>query len=209
MQLSATGESRVRGYLFILERSLRTFLPRAEALDASREVESHIMDRVAETDAVPDERTAIGRVLAELGAPLEVARAYSLEMAAEEAVTTGRIVAIARSLLQIAALGIRGFFAAIAVFVGYVMGLAFLAIAALKPIFPDNVGLFLVDGVPRNFGAQFPRPDGVLVGGYWVIVVSATIGVAMLVFTHRLARRLIASWLTRRRARSAMTIPGR
>jgi hypothetical protein len=202
MQLSATGESRVRGYLFILERSLRTFLPAAVALDASREVESHIMDRVAETEAVPDERTAIERVLAELGAPLEVARAYSLEMAAEEAVTTGRIVAIARSLLQMAALGIGGFFAAIAVFVGYVTGLAFLAIAALKPIFPDNVGLFLVDGVPLNFGAQFPRPDGaVLVGGYWVIVVSATIGVAMLVLTHRLARRLIERWLRRRRNR--------
>jgi hypothetical protein len=100
-----------------------------------------------------------------------------------------------------AALGIGGFFAAIAVFVGYVMGLAFLAIAALKPIFPDNVGLFLVDGWP-DFGARFPRPDGaVLVGGYWVIVVSATIGVAMLVFTHRLAPAN-RSWLRGRRNRS-------
>lgn len=208
MVLSETGESRVRGYLFILERTLRTFLPAAEALDASREVESHIRDRVAEVEAVPDERTALERVLGELGAPLKVARAYSLEMSAEEAITTGRIVAIARSLLQMAALGIGGFAAAIVIFVGYVVGLAFLVIAAMKPIFPDNVGLFVVDNIPVNFGAQFPRPEGaVLVGGYWVIVVSATIGVAMLVLTHRFARRLIEAWLRRRRERSVMATP--
>ena len=208
MQLSENGESRVRGYVFILERSLRTFLPLAETLDASREVESHIRDRVAEVEAVPDERTALERVLGELGAPLKVARAYSLEMAAEEAVTTGRIVAIARSLLQMAALGIRGFVAAIVIFVGYVVGLAFLAIAAMKPIFPDNVGLFVVNGVPVDFGAQFPRPEGaVLVGGYWVILVSATIGVAMLVLTHLFARRLIEAWLRRQREQSVMAAP--
>jgi hypothetical protein len=208
MVLTETGESRVRGYLFILERTLRTFLPAAEALDASREVESHIRDRVAEVEAVPDERTALERVLGELGAPLKVARAYSLEMSAEEAITTGRIVAIARSLLQMAALGIGGFAAAIVIFVGYVVGLAFLVIAAMKPIFPDNVGLFVVDNIPVNFGAQFPRPEGaVLVGGYWVIVVSATIGVAMLVLTHRFARRLIEAWLRRRRERSVMATP--
>lgn len=28
MKLSDSGESRVRGYLFVFERSLRTFLPR-------------------------------------------------------------------------------------------------------------------------------------------------------------------------------------
>jgi hypothetical protein len=89
-----------------------------------------------------------------------------------------------------------------------VVGLAFLVIAAMKPIFPDNVGLFVVDNFPVNFGAQFPRPEGaVLVGGYWVIVVSATIGVAMLVLTHRFARRLIETWLRRRRERSVMTAP--
>ncbi|HVD91777.1 MAG TPA: hypothetical protein VNC21_05825 [Vicinamibacterales bacterium] len=202
MQLTDNGESRVRGYLFILERSLRTFLPAADALDASREVESHIRERIGETAAVPDERTALERVLGELGAPLSVARAYSLEMSAEEAIATGRIAAIARSLLHMAALGIGGFFAAIAIFVGYVVGLAFLVIAAMKPIFPDNVGLFVVDGMPLNFGAQFPRPEGaVIVGGYWVILVSATIGIAVLVLTHRLARRLIERWLRGRRNR--------
>ena len=47
MKISEVGESRVRGYLFVLERSLRTFLPREVVADAAREVESHIRERIA------------------------------------------------------------------------------------------------------------------------------------------------------------------
>ena len=45
MTLTEVGESRINGYLFILERSLRSFLPRETAADAVREVESHIRER--------------------------------------------------------------------------------------------------------------------------------------------------------------------
>ena len=200
MILSETGESRVRGYLFVLERSLRTFLPDVSAADAVREVESHIRDRVAEAELQPDERAALERVLAELGPPLRVARAYSLEVAAEEAVATGRIVPIARSLFQLAALGVGSFFGVIGLFVGYMVGGAFLVIAAMKPIFPANVGLFAQEGtILPSFGARFPAP-GPPMGGYWVVPIAALVGAALLVVTHRGARRLIEVWLRRRRA---------
>ncbi len=201
MDLSTGGESRVRGYLYVLERSLRTFLPFEQAGDAVREVESHIRDRAAEVQPVPDERTALERVLMELGPPLKVAQAYSLEMTTEEAVATGRIGAVLHSLLQFAALGVRGFFSSLALFVGYALGLGFLAIAILKPIFPANVGLFVVNGIPRSFGAQFPPPAGaVVVGGYWIVPIAGLLGVAILVGVHAGARRVLASWLERRRA---------
>ena len=45
MNLTTTGESRVNGYLFVLERSLKTFLPRDVARDAVREIESHLRER--------------------------------------------------------------------------------------------------------------------------------------------------------------------
>jgi len=205
MELSERGESRIRGYLFILERSLKTFLPAADAADASREVESHIRERISETEPLPDEKTALGRVLDELGTPLSVARAYSLELSAEEAVATGRIAAVARSLLHMAALGLRGFLGALAIFVGYAIALGFLAIAVLKPIFPDNVGLFIVRGFPV-FGAQFPIPEGSgPYGGYAIVPISIAIGLAILVATHIGARRLIESWLRRRRDRPAFS----
>jgi hypothetical protein len=157
MILSDAGESRVRGYLFVLERSLRTFLPASVAVEAVREVESHIRDRVAEVTAAPDERASLEVVLAELGPPLRVARAYSLEMSAEEAVTTGRIVPVVRSLFQLAALGVGTFAGTVALVVGYAIGGGFLVVAALKPIFPNNVGIFL--GASPSFGARFLRRD--------------------------------------------------
>ena len=200
MELSERGESRVRGYLYILERSLKTFLPAADAVDAAREVESHIRERIGETPAAADEKAAVERVLDELGSPLRVARAYSLELSAKEAVATGRVGPIARSLLQMAGLGVRGFLGALAIFVGYSVALGFLAIAVLKPIFPDNVGLFISDGWPA-FGAQFPAEGAGPYGGYAIVPISIAIGLAILVGTHIAARRWIESWLRARRNR--------
>src|SRR5262249_44066934 len=47
MVLSDTGEARVHGYLFVLERSLKTFLPTEVVRDAVREIESHLRERIA------------------------------------------------------------------------------------------------------------------------------------------------------------------
>jgi len=69
MKLTDTGESRIRGYLYVLERSLRSFLPPAVAADAVREVESHIRDSVILAGDVPDERVALEGILERLGPP--------------------------------------------------------------------------------------------------------------------------------------------
>lgn len=197
MNLSDVGESRVRGYLFILDRSLRSFLPRDVVADAVREVESHLRERVDETQPVPDERVALEQILGQLGSPRRVAQAYSLEMTVDEAVTTGRFVAIGRALWQLAGTTVGGFFGAMGVFVGYLAGAAFLGIAILKPIFPDNVGIDRSQGF--SLGARFPWPDGEPVGGgYWIIPICLVVGLALLVLTQRGARKWIA-WISTRR----------
>ena len=76
MNLSDAGESRIRGYLFLLEQSLRTFLRRDVAADAVREVESHIRERVLDDDGMPNERDALNRLLDAMGPPHRLARAY-------------------------------------------------------------------------------------------------------------------------------------
>src|SRR5262249_3696203 len=88
MNLSTAGESRVNGYLFVLERSLKAFLPSDTARDAVREIESHLRERIAAADATPNERDAVERILGELGPPLRVAQAYSAERTIDEAVAT-------------------------------------------------------------------------------------------------------------------------
>jgi uncharacterized membrane protein len=191
MTLTASGESRVRGYLYILERSLRASASATLAADAVREVESHIRERVAESPGMPNEREALEGILLRLGSPATVARAYSLEMIMEEAVVGGRIVAVLRALFHAAATGVTGFLIALLLFLGYASGAAFISVAVLKPIFPNNIGLWLHEGV--SLGGQFPAPPGVTpLGGYWVIPICLFVGLLVLTLTHKLARRWVA-----------------
>ena len=66
MQLSETGEARVRGYLFVLKRSLEASLPPASVADSMREHEGHLRGRIAETEPEPDERSALEALLTRL-----------------------------------------------------------------------------------------------------------------------------------------------
>ncbi len=202
MMLSQTGESRVNGYLFVLERSLGTFLPRDVVRDAVREIESHLRERIASAASSPDERTALEKILAELGPPLRVAQAYSAERIIDEAVTTGRVVPMLRAIWHLAVTTVTGFAMAVGLFTGYFAGIAFFAIAALKPIFPNNVGVQSVHGFPVGLGAHFPAPPPgtELGGGYWVIPISLFCGLGILVGTHRGARHFLAWWRERRQA---------
>jgi uncharacterized membrane protein len=199
MVLSETGKSRVNGYLYVLERSLQSFLPRETATDAVREIESHLRERIAARTATPDERTTLEGIFAELGPPLRVAQAYASERVLDEAVTTGRLVATLGAVWHLATTTVIGFVAALGIFIGYVAAFAFVAIAVLKPIFPDNVGVEFVQGVPVAFGAHFPTAVGAdLRGGYWVIPMALFGGLAIFVGTHRGARRFLA-WMRERR----------
>jgi hypothetical protein len=201
MKLTNTGESRVHGYLFVLERSLRSFLAADVAADAVREVESHIRERLDQVEAVPDERTAVERVLSELGPPLRVAQAYSHEMTLDEAVVTGRFVPMVRALWHAATTSVVGFLWGILVFVGWSAGLSFLATAVVKVIFPNNVGVFFRNGAFAGAGAEFALPPGTESHpfGYWVIPVAFAIGLAILVGTQRASRRMLG-WLRSRKA---------
>jgi len=201
MQLTETGESRVNGYLFILERSLKTFLPPDVVRDAVREIESHLRERIAAADGAPNERVALETILGELGPPLRVAQGYSVERVVDEAVVTGRVVAVFTALWRVAARTMIGFYVALAASVGYSVGWAFLVIAMMKPIFPHNVGLWADDatGVPHQLGVLFPAPAGAHdIAGYWLIPVCVVLGILIVRSTHRWARRFLSRWRERR-----------
>jgi len=102
VNLTETGASRVNGYLFVLERSLKTFLPPEVVRDAVREIDSHLRERVLSADGAPNERDALEKILAELGPPLRVAQAYSAERTIDEAVATGRVVPMVRAVWTLA-----------------------------------------------------------------------------------------------------------
>ncbi|HET7696109.1 MAG TPA: hypothetical protein VFK57_10405 [Vicinamibacterales bacterium] len=201
MVLTETGESRLRGYLYVLERSLALALPRAVVEDARREIESHLRERIAAVPAGADERGALEQILAEVGPPLRVAQAYSTERVVDEAVVTGGVIPMVRAIWQVALTSVAGFLAVLALMVGYLTGAAFLAIAILKPIFPNNVGFWRVNGpesLPTSLGILFPA-EGTPAGGNWVILIGLVCGLGALVLTHLGARRYLGWWRARRR----------
>ena len=204
MILSDVGESRVRGYLFVLERSLALALPGEVTRDAVREIESHVRERIAAVAAATDERGALEQILAELGPPLRVAQAYSTERTLDEAVVTGRLLPMARAIAHLAATTILGFFAALGLLIGYLTGAAFMVIGALKPIFPDNVGFWRYSpgSMPTSLGMRFPA-EGSPAGGNWVILIGLVAGLGVLVLTHRGARKVLAWGRARRPNRAS------
>jgi uncharacterized membrane protein len=199
MTLSDVGEARVNGYLFVLQRSLRTFLPADTVRDAVKEIESHLRERIAAADGAPNERDAVEKILLELGPPLRVAQAYSAERTIDEAVTTGRFIPMLRALWHLAVSTVVGFFVGLATLIGCLVGGVTILIAFLKPFFPNNVGMQFVHGVPIGFAAQFPVPPGTdLRGGYWIIPLALVFGLAVLALTHRCARWYLGWWRERR-----------
>ena len=204
MNLSHDGESRIRGYLFMLENSLRTFLKRDVVADAVREVESHIRERVQETEPMPNERDALNRLLDELGPPHRLARAYSAELAADEAVASGRLWATARAVFALALNTTEGFAVGVALLCGYLLSASCLIVALMKPVFPGHVGLRWVNGEFRGAGAEFfLEPGTVMTHGSWVMGICAVVGALLLWLTHRGTRRYLRR-VSERRRRAAL-----
>ena len=211
MKLSDSGVSRVNGYLFVLERSLSTFLPRDTVRDVVREIDSHLRDRIAEAQSVSDERAALEKILGELGPPQRVAQAYSIERTVDEAVVTGKIFAIARAVWHVAMSGVSGFFAGLFVFIGYVLGAAFVILGTMKPFFPDNIGAWVPDD-PNTFGFDIAWRLGAgpgvrhehMVGGYWIMPICFAAGFLLLFLSHTGARTFLGWW--RRRHPSTISV---
>jgi uncharacterized membrane protein len=200
--LTDSGESRISGYLFVLERSLKSFLPPEVVRDAVREIDAHVRERIAGADGAMDERLEVETILAELGPPLRVAQAYSTERTIDEAVVTGRFVPMLRALRHAATTTMAGFVAAIGVSLGYTLAVGLLVVGVAKPIFPANVGLWVSNdsGIPHDLGMRFPAPPGDhIIGGYWIIPICLILGVAALVWTNRLTLRFLGWWRKRRR----------
>ena len=194
MKLSEAGERRVRGYLFVLRRSLASFMPEDMAKESVLEVESHILERVSRMADVPDEAAALEDVLRHLGPPMRVAQAYAAEITFDEAIATGRPLPVLRALSYLST-SVGGFFAALMLFAGYAVSLGFVLVAVLKPVFPQNVGLVLRDGVPTALGALSTIGPGMeVVGGYELIPLCLLAGGITLVVTHRLARAFVGWW---------------
>ena len=204
MNLTDTGESRVNGYLFVLERSLEDVPAGATSCATPCARSSRTC---ASASPPPTARrtsaTALERILAELGPPLRVAQAYSAERTIDEAVATGRFVPIAARHLAARAHHrhrlLRG--------ARPVRRLRSSAIALLRDRraeadLPEQRRLAVRPTAFPSASARISRcrRTATVGGGYWIIPVALVLRHgASSSPTQRGARRYLAWWRNRRR----------
>jgi hypothetical protein len=88
--------------------------------------------------------------------------------------------------------GIQGFLMFVVALVGYVFGGLLCVTAILKPVFPENIGVFV-----NNHGIQlatWPRPQGVEVAGPYYTAIAMLAGIGVVFATNSALRHLLQNF---------------
>ncbi len=178
-------------FLRDLERYLLA-LPEAERGDIVAEIRSHLEDRAAQgaTD-----------LLAPFGTPESYAAAFLQERALAGALARGSSWHLGRALVA----GARriGWWYVVAVLAMlHLYGVALVILAALKPFFPANVGMFLGEGLTIGIRSAQDLTGWREVLGWWAIPGFLVPGVLVLWGANRALRALAAWRLARLRQRA-------
>lgn len=160
-------QEQIDVYLARLRRALEG-LPAADIDEILRELRGHIAERATDTESTPPDGAPIEQILSELGAPENIASAYRNDALVARARATFSPGLILRTTMRWATKTALGFLAFIVALVGYGVGLSLIACALLKPLLPDNIGLW-ISRQGMNLGFQTPRPPGPELLGWWII----------------------------------------
>lgn len=164
------------------------------------EIRSHIVERLEDHSRPMDE--VVELTLTGLGTPEVLATRYRTEGLLERASTTMSPVLLLRATMRWAMTGVRGFFAFWVLFVGYFAAAAFYLCAALKPFFPDRVGLFWGPyeyGFGVRTGGEQPSVELL---GMWLPPVALALGCLCIIGTTKFVR-----WIISKRRRTNTSIP--
>lgn len=175
-------EQRVETYLSSLRSHLEpmTLNERDEIL---REITAHIRDAQEEAGVNLD------AVLARLGTPEELAGQYRDGMLIRRASRSYSPLLLLRGALRLATRGVSGVLVFFAGAFGYLIGGGCVLSAMLKPVFPQNTGLWVRDGRLISSGTLINPPAGAHeVLGNWYIVVMLVLGSLLLLGTMYLIR---------------------
>lgn len=166
-------------------RSALTGMTLAEREEIVEEIRAHIRDRVSGSGLSTPE------VLERLGSPRELARDYSSGALLQRASRSFSPWLILRAAFRWSLAGVQGFTVFVAALVGYSIGTSLMICAALKPLFPDEVGVWMGAG---SFNLGF-HPGNVPAGpellGGWFIPFATLTGVIAFIVTTVVIRTLL------------------
>jgi uncharacterized membrane protein len=179
-----TAQDPLSAYIVRLRAALAG-MTIAEREDIAEEIRAHVHDRVAEPGIGVEE------TLARLGTPEDLAADYGRGALVRRARSTFSPLTILRAAYAWAMTGIHGVCAFLTALFGYTLGIGFLVVGLLKPVFPEDTGLWVGPGI-FEFGfrpGNAPHAEEVL--GEWFTQFALALGVLLLIGTTMLMRRLL------------------
>lgn len=183
------AEDRISTYLKHLNRALGA-LPEPDRSEIVAETRSHLRDRLAGGESELD------RALSAFGAPEDYARQFIEDYKLSRALASGRAAPLYAEVLARAGRSILGFAGTALFGLAYLAAFCFLLVAAIKPLFPDRVGVWVgenVLGLGVVDAATAKEAQELL--GYWVIPLGLVCGIALYVLTTRLLRHFLKSFI--------------
>jgi uncharacterized membrane protein len=142
-------------------------LPAKEADEIVRELRGHILEREQSMGSGDPE---VASILADLGAPESIAALYRTEAMISRARSTFSPWLILASTARLAGKSLVGLLVFMVGLAGYGAGVAFLLCAALKPIFPESIGLWASDHALTMGVVEAQHARELL--GWWLVPVA-------------------------------------
>lgn len=178
-----------RDYFMEVDRLLAE-LDGADRDELRADLEAHLADGFA--DGEGGEAHRLARAMGRLGRPAEYLRPLIAEHLLEQGARSYRPAPIARGLYHSLKLGSTRAVVAGGFALGYAMLAAFAAMALLKPVWGDHVGLFRRRDGTLSFGvvADVAGADELL--GLWIIPVALLLTASLYVLLTRALRRVRA-----------------
>jgi hypothetical protein len=157
----------------------------AEREDIVEEIRTHVRDRVAESGLTVPE------TLSRLGPPEELARDYYKGALVRRARSSFSPWIILKASFRWAMTGVHGLSVFLIAIIGYSLGTGLVLCGLLKPLFPEQTGLWIG---PETFQLGF-RPEGnpevhELLGP-WFTQISIALGVLSFIVTTLVMRKLL------------------
>ena len=187
----ATLPREVLEYLRRLRAGLSP-LPESEREEIVRETAAHVLDRVEGTGDAARARA----VLDELGEPEAYAARFVDNYRISSALASGSPLALAGGVVRGLGRGLWAFLGGLVVLVLYSLAAGFFAVGLVKPVKPEQTGLFVGPGLlPFALGIfENPPAPGVReVLGYWVVPLAIGAGALVMLLANRFARAYLRS----------------
>lgn len=219
--MSGDIPAAVERYIVAL-RAASQVIPAAEREDFVFDIQSHVLDRIA-AERTPD-AGRIDEILAAVGDPADLARLFATDAILRRASRSISPWTLLRATLRWAMKGLAGLVAFVITIGGFGAAAVCYAVVALKPLLPDNIGLWhgpahrltlgYWDGnvfQSETYGLSFGPPGQFVIGslgpvdgavrelaGPWIYLIGLVGGAVFLIATIMFSRWMIRRFGLRR-----------